>query len=226
MFTKTVLLFTLFHLHILSAPHAPRAFPPPFPPIQYIYHTVYPSDLTILNSLYAPSTTNTTSTSSSTTPSRLHASKSLFMLRRQLHSTFEIATRVQFTNLPLILSNYTCRLEFVLPREDLQRISGGNPSFHVYQVERAAGAEASWDTYEGNKEGVTLFGTVNGEEEALRRTRLAAGVAAVNETLCNETLTFQMGLMYEGVERPNYWQFMNVAPPGYPVQGFRMVYGC
>lgn len=147
------------------------------------------------------------------------------MLRRQRANEGEIATRVQFTGLPLILSNYTCRLEFVLPREDLQRIAGANPSFHVYQVTREAGAVATWETYEGNGN-ASLFGTVNGEEEALRRTKSVSGVAAVKETACNETLTFQMGLMYDGEYTPNYWQFLNVGPPAYPVQGFRIAYGC
>lgn len=147
------------------------------------------------------------------------------MLRRQLASQGEIAMRVQFQGLPTTPSNHTCRLEFVLPRTQLQKISGPNPSFRVYQVAREAGAVATWNTYEGDKEAL-LFGTVNGEAAALERTRSVGGVAAVNSTACNETLSFQMGMMYDSELVPNYWEFSNVAPPAFPVQGFRIVYGC
>ncbi|KAF2852717.1 hypothetical protein T440DRAFT_466837 [Plenodomus tracheiphilus IPT5] len=183
---------------------------------QNICQEVYPSDLTVLNSRYPDY--NTT---------HLHHATQLFMLRRQLPGDGEIATRVQFDDLPASVSNLTCRLEFILPPPQLQRISGSNPSFNVYQVERAAGAVATWSTYSGNiLNDATLFGTVNGEEEALNRTRSVGGVAAVNETLCNSTLTFQMGMKYNGKFLPNYWEFLNVEPPAWPVQGFRVVYGC
>jgi len=71
-----------------------------------------------------------------------------------------------------------------------------------------------------------LFGTVNGESQALERTRSVGGVAAVDETACNETMSFMMAMMYDSPSAPNYWEFSNVAPPAFPVQGFRIVYGC
>lgn len=147
------------------------------------------------------------------------------MLRRQRVSDGEIATRVQFQGLPANTSNFTCRLEFVLPRLELQHIQGYNPSFDVFQVDRDAGAIATWNTYASDAD-ARFFGTVNGEPEALSRTRSVGGVAAVNETACNQTLSFHMGMKYDGVEVPNYWEFSNVAPPAWPVQGFRVVYGC
>jgi len=181
-----------------------------------ICEQVYPSELTVLNSRYPDYNT-----------SNLHGATQLFMLRRQLADDGEIATRVQFNGLPTTASNMTCRLEFVLPRPELQRMAGSNPTFNVYQVEREAGSVATWSTYEGNTlDGAVLFGTVNGEEEALERTRSVGGVAAVNETLCNSTLSFQMGMKYNGKLLPNYWEFANVDPPAWPVQGFRIVYGC
>ncbi|KAH9866743.1 hypothetical protein J1614_008436 [Plenodomus biglobosus] len=183
---------------------------------QNICQDVYPSDLTVLNSRYPDYNS-----------AHLHRATQLFMLRRQFAGDGEIATRVQFNDLPPSTSNLTCRLEFMLPRPDLHRISGQNPSFNVYQVERASGAVASWNSYEGNMlSGMTLVGTVNGGEEALNRTRSVGGVAAISETLCNSTLTFQMGMKYDGKSVPNYWEFLNVEPPAWPVQGFRVVYGC
>lgn len=119
----------------------------------------------------------------------------------------------------------TCRLEFVLPSEELQKISGPNPSFNIYQVERETDGIATWSTHKSN-DGADLFGRVNGESEALKRTRSVGGIAAVNETACNKTLTFQMDMAYDGEDLPNYWEFSNVAPPASPVQGFRIVYGC
>lgn len=178
---------------------------------------VYPFDLTVLNSRYPDYNT-----------SHLHRATQFFMLRRQLPDDGEIATRVLFNDLPSRASNLTCRLEFILPRPQLQRRSGRNPTFNVYQVEREASSVATWNTYEGNSvdDGPVLFGTVNGEDEALERTRRVGGVAAVNETMCNSTLSFQMGMKYNGKFLPNYWEFLNVGPPAWPVQGFRMVYGC
>jgi hypothetical protein len=32
--------------------------------------------------------------------------------------------------------------------------------------------------------------------------------------------------MYDSPSAPHYWEFSNVAPPAFPVQGFRIVYGC
>jgi hypothetical protein len=190
--------------------------PPPLGSGEYVCHEVYPTDLIVMNSRYPDYDVNNLHT----------ATSQLFMLRRQIKDDGQIATRVQFRGLPNSTSNYTCRLEFVLPRAELQRIAGPNPSFNVYKVARAAGSVATWNTYEGGKPGVPLFGTVNGENRALERTRSVGGVAAVNSIQCNETLTFQMGMIYDSPYAPNYWQFLNAAPPAYPVQGFRIVYGC
>jgi hypothetical protein len=199
-----------------SNPNKPNpGNPAPLGSGEYVCHEVYPADLTVLNSRYPDYDVD-----------HLHAATQLFMLRRQIKDTGEIATQVQFRGLPNSTSNYTCRLEFVLPRVELQRISGPNPSFDVYQVKQAAETLATWNTYESEKDGVLPFGTVNGENQALERTRSVGGVAAVNSTQCNETLTFQMGMMYDSPYAPNYWQFLNAAPPAFPVQGFRVVYGC
>ncbi|KNG45354.1 hypothetical protein TW65_07885 [Stemphylium lycopersici] len=231
-FASPAFSFMLFLGHVLSSPYPlpnsttcnttttlcqsdlDAANPPPLKISEYICHEVYPSDLTVVNSRYPDYDID-----------HLHHAKQLFMLRRQLASQGEIAMRVQFQGLPATPSNYSCRLEFVLPRVQLQKMSGPNPSFRVYQVTREAGAVATWNTYEGDKEAL-LFGTVNGEAEALERTRSVGGVAAVNATACNETLSFQMGMMYDSELAPNYWEFSNVAPPAFPVQGFRIVYGC
>jgi hypothetical protein len=113
----------------------------------------------------------------------------------------------------------------VLPRPELQTIQGPNPSFNVFQIERGSDSVATWRTYEGYQD-PKFFGMVNGEPEALERTREVGGVAAINEVACNETLTFQMGMAYNSIETPNYWEFSNVVPPAAPIQGFRVVYGC
>ncbi|KAL1796410.1 hypothetical protein ACET3X_004950 [Alternaria dauci] len=188
--------------------------PPTFHSTEYIRHEVYPADLSVLNARYPDYDAD-----------HLHQAKQFFMLRRQFKDSGEIATRVQFQGLPESTSNYTCRLEFVLPHPELQKISGPNPSFNVYQVEREAGAIATWNTYEGEKDAL-FFGTVNGQSQALERTRSVGGVAAIDETACNETLSFQMAMMYDSPSAPNYWEFSNVGPPAFPVQGFRIVYGC
>jgi hypothetical protein len=237
MLSKTSLLFVaLLWEHTLSAPYPllnstalsnsticnnttslcpDTGNPLPLGSGEYVCHEVYPADLTVLNSRYPDYDVD-----------HLHSANQLFMLRRQIKDDGQIATRVQFQGLPNSTSNYTCRLEFVLPRAELQRVAGPNPSFNVYQVKRATDSIATWNTYEGEKLGVLLFGTVNGENHALERTRSVGGVAAVNSTQCNETLTFQMGMMYDSPYAPNYWQFLNAAPPAFPVQGFRVVYGC
>ncbi|KZM22275.1 uncharacterized protein EKO05_0011369 [Ascochyta rabiei] len=180
----------------------------------YVCQRVYPSDLTIVNSRYPDYGVG-----------HLHNTTLFFMLRRQILGEGEIATRVQFQGLPSAASNKTCRLEFVLPNEKLQKMQGTNPSFDIYQVQGDADAIATWNTYKGS-EGVSLFGRINGESEALEKTRGVGGIAAVNETVCAETLTFQMGMAYDGGNLPNYWDFPNVAPPAWPIQGFRIVYGC
>ncbi|KAJ4363568.1 hypothetical protein N0V83_009864 [Neocucurbitaria cava] len=183
-------------------------------PGEYKCIYVYAADLAVVNSRYpdynlAP----------------LHQASKLFMLRRQTLGNGEIATRVQFQDLPSNMSNVTCRLEFVLPDQSLQLMNGPNPSFNVYQVEREVGSIATWNMFEED-DGGGVFGTVNGEAEALEKTRKVSGIAAINETACNQTLSFQMRMMYDGVDMPNYWEFSNVEPPAYPVQGFRIVYGC
>jgi hypothetical protein len=183
--------------------------------VEYNCEYVYPSDVAVVNQRYPDYNS-----------SHLHETASFFMLRREIADNGEIATRVQFQGLPSNTSNITCRLEFILPQPELQRISGFNPSFNVYQVARDVNTIATWNTYEGNN-GAELFGRVNGELDALARTRSVGGVAAINATRCNETLTFQMGMVYNSKDgMPNYWDFSQVSPPAYPVQGFRVVWGC
>jgi hypothetical protein len=158
----------------------------------YVCTRIYPADLAVVNSRYPDYDVG-----------HLHQAESFFMLRRQTLGDGEIATQVQFQGLPSKEANKTCRLEFVLPREELQKISGNNPSFNVYQVDRKADAIATWNDYKDNN-GTSFFGRVNGEPEALVKTRSVGGVAAINDTACNETLTFQMGMAYDGAELPNY----------------------
>lgn len=180
----------------------------------YVCQYTYPADLAVVNSRYPDYDVD-----------HLHQARRFFMLRRQLLGEGEIATRVQFQGLPSKQSNSTCRLELVLPDENLQTISGNNPTFNIYQVDRDPNSIATWNTFKGN-DGADLFGRVNGDPKALERTRSVGGVAAIGETACNDTLTFQMGMTYDGAELPNYWEFSNVMPPASPVQGFRVVYGC
>lgn len=162
-------------------------------PGKYNCAEVYPADLTVINSRYPDYDAD-----------HLHQARQFFMLRRQLIGDGEIATLVQFQGLPLNNSNRTCRLEFVLPQPDLQRIEGPNPSFDVYQVKHKPGSIATWNTFEGGANS-EFFGTVNGEADALERTRNVSGTAAINETTCNQTLSFQMGMKYDSLEAPpNY----------------------
>jgi hypothetical protein len=182
---------------------------------EYNCEYAYPSDLTVLNERYPDYNI-----------SHLHETSKLFMLRRELSMISEIATRIQFQGLPPNASSTTCRLEFVLPQPELQMMQGLNPTFDIFQVERDTESIATWKDYVGNS-GAKLFGRVNGEPEALERTRSVGGVAAMNETRCNETLTFQMGFAFDSENGvPNYWSFVDAAPPAWPVQGFRMVWGC
>jgi hypothetical protein len=173
-----------------------------------------PNDLTVLNARYPDYN-----------ESRLHDANRLFMLRRQVPEEGEIATRAQFIGLPSHESNTTCRLELVLP--ELQMIEGFNPTFNVYQVERDTETISTWKNYVGYSD-AKIFGQVNGEPEAVARTKaIGGGVAAIGETRCNETLTFQMGMAFNSRDGiPNYWEFVEVTPPAWPVQGFRMVWGC
>ncbi|KAH7379416.1 hypothetical protein DE146DRAFT_625887 [Phaeosphaeria sp. MPI-PUGE-AT-0046c] len=184
-------------------------------PIEYQCQVLYPNDLTVLNERYPDYNS-----------SHLHDANRLFMLRREIPIEGEIATRVQFQGLPPKASNTTCRLEFILPQPDLQVIEGFNPTFDVFQVERDTETTSTWRQYVGNS-GAELFGRVNGEAKALEKTRKAGGIAAINSTQCNETMTFQMGMAFnsrDGV--PNYWYFVQSTLAAWPLQGFRMVWGC
>ncbi|KAF1847510.1 uncharacterized protein K460DRAFT_332576 [Cucurbitaria berberidis CBS 394.84] len=201
-------------LSLCDANLTATADPPPTTPGKYKCIEIWPADLAVVNSRYPDYDVG-----------RLHQARQFFMLRRQLLGDGEIATRVQFQGLPSNTSNLTCRLEFILPNLQLQLIHGPNPSFDIYQVEREFGSMATWNTYEG-QDSTEVFGTVNGEPEALERTRSVSGVAAINETACNQTLSFQMRMKYDSVDMPNYWGFSNVEPPAWPEQGFRVVYGC
>lgn len=192
---------------------APLATTAPAP--QYICSHIYPSDLTVVNQRYPDYNT-----------SHLHEAHSYCMLRREIGTDGEIATVVHFSDLPSYASNTTCRLEFILPSPRTQTISGYNPSFDVFQVELEPDAITTWNTYAANAD-APLFGRVNGDDEALERTRSVGGIAAINETRCNDTMTFQMGMAFDNINgRPNYWEFAQVSVPAWPQQGFRMAFGC
>jgi hypothetical protein len=183
--------------------------------IEYNCEYRYPSDVTVVNQRYPDYNS-----------SHLHLANTFVMLRREVDDAGEIATRVQFQNLPTNASNTVCRLEFILPKPELQHLSGFNPSFNVYQVDRDVDTMATWNVYKGNK-GAELFGQVNGEPDAIERTKSVGGIAAINETRCTDVLTFQMSMAYNsrnGV--PNFWDFSQVSPPAWPEQGFRIVWGC
>ncbi|KAH8724237.1 hypothetical protein GQ44DRAFT_708853 [Phaeosphaeriaceae sp. PMI808] len=182
---------------------------------EYHCNYAYPSDLTVFNARYPKYNV-----------SHLYASNSFFQIRREVGENGEITTSVRFQDLPANTTNLTCRLEFTLPEPQLQVIGGFNPSFNVYQVKHGTDSIATWKAYaRGN--GTGLFGMVNGDPDALRRTRSHGGVMAINSTRCNETLTFQMGMAFDSRNgTPNYWGFTQVVPPAWPMQGFRMVWGC
>jgi hypothetical protein len=184
---------------------------------EYKCNYVYPSDLTVLNERYP-----------NYSEGHLHDASTLFMLRREVSTTLgEIATCVQFQGLPSDASNTPCRLEFILPQPELQVLEGSNPTFDTYHIEHDTDSAATWKQFVGNNKGVKAFGRVNGESEAIARTRSVGGVAAVNEMRCNETLTFQMGMAFDSMPGvPNYWSFVRATPPAWPEQGFRMVWGC
>ncbi|EAT76212.2 hypothetical protein HBH56_241320 [Parastagonospora nodorum] len=221
----TPLLAAFFLSRGLTVPTIPYPFPnstaltngtAPNGTVEYHCNDIFPTDLTVLNERYPDYNT-----------SRLHDAIDLFMLRREVAEQGEIATRVQFTGLPSANTNITCRLEFIFPAPDQMLVQGYNPTFNVYQVERDTETISTWKQYVGNGIDADLFGQVNGQPEAIERTRSVGGVAAINETRCNETMTFQMGMAYDSKGgAPNYWNFTEVAPPAWPVQGFRMVWGC
>ncbi|KAF2686415.1 hypothetical protein K458DRAFT_364249 [Lentithecium fluviatile CBS 122367] len=196
----------------------PTLSPIPIPPCQ----TFYPTDLRILNSRYP-----------NFDMSPLHGRDNMFMLLRQLPSTFQIATQVQFTLGPVSPSTYspnaTCHLHLALPLTSTQTIAGPQPIFNLYQVAREAGSLATWDMFEArNVSGwePAVFGQVNGTAEA-RDTQWATqgGLYDIGPTRCNETLTWQAGMAFDGGEEVNYWEFINVRPPASPEQGFRVVTG-
>lgn len=198
-----------------TRPNTTLPIPSNSTPIDHTCQELYPTDLTVLNERYPDYNS-----------SHLHDASRLFMLRREIPEIGEIATRVQFSGLPNSTSNTTCRLEFILPHLDLQVIEGFNPTFDVFQVERDTETISTWRQYVGNS-GAKLFGRVNGQAEALERTRNAGGVAAINEARCNETMTFQMGMAFNARDEvPNYWYFVQSTLAAWPVQGFRMVWGC
>lgn len=237
----------------LVAPSIPLIPLPTTKAPQLKCESAYTSDLTVLNQRYPVYNMF-----------HLYSATQLFMLRRQTYEDgTEIASHVQFYNLPSFSSNKTCRLEFLVPPSSLQKIAGSNPSFDIFLVSSpisnsstptfdsesepesrfttatvptpdpsvlpAPSSFASWRSTFGNPSVPReYFSTVNGETEALRRTRtLGSSVAAVNATQCQETMTFWMRVKYDGEGGvPNYWEFVNTVPPAWPVMGWRMVWGC
>ncbi|KAF2448162.1 hypothetical protein P171DRAFT_207096 [Karstenula rhodostoma CBS 690.94] len=184
--------------------------------------TFYPTSYSILNSRY-PTWDQTP----------LHGNQDFFMLLRQRADTFQVATQVQFS-LPVDNgtenSSSTCILQFQLPSKDMQTVLGPAPVVNVYQVTREAGVPATWDTYEPARNAsvlVPVFGAVNGSVEAQQRIwNQTGGLIDVGAGECNGTLTWQMGMAFEGGDGVNYWDFVGVEPPFSPVQGFRVVTGC
>jgi hypothetical protein len=70
-----------------------------------------------------------------------------------------------------------------------------------------------------------------GGPQPLSDVRANGDIIVVPGVVCNQTLTFQAGIQEPGAEEEHvsYWDFMNVAPPMSPVQGWRVVYkevGC
>jgi hypothetical protein len=189
--------------------------PSPAPSCQ----TLYPSEYRVMNSRY-PTWDQTP----------LHGQKDFFMLLRQRADTFQVATQVQFDGLQdAVPPNSTCRLQFQLPAKDMQNTQGKAPIFNVYQVAREAGTPATWNMYEpvAANASVAVFGLVNGTADAQARTwNQTRGLVDIGGTQCNGTLTWQMGMAFEGGEEVNYWDFLGVDPPLNPVQGFRVVTGC
>lgn len=161
--------------------------------------------------------------------SPLHDSTDMFMLLRQRDDTFQIATQVQFLNVSTA-PNTTCRLQFQLPDAGMQTVAGPNPTFNVYQVEREAGSMATWYMYVARNLTQTqppVFGQVGGTDLAqFEQWRYYGGLYTVGQTACNDTLTFQMGMAFNGGNEVNYWEFLNIGLPATPVQGFRVSAGC
>lgn len=184
--------------------------------------TFYPTEYRVMNSRYP-----------AWDQSPLHSQKDFFMLLRQRSDTFQVTTQVQFTGLQVIPpeneNKTTCYLQLQLPTKEMQVLLGTQPIFNVYQVEREASVPASWNTYAlAVNSSLPVFGAmVNGTLEAQGRAwNETGGLVDIGGTRCNETLTWQMGLAFDGGDEVNYWDFIGVSPPVNPVQGFRVVMGC
>lgn len=200
------------YLNVTAAPEQP-----PFAPNISTTCRIYYPELRVMNSQYP-----------SYDDSPLHGATDFFMLLRQRADTFQIATRVQFTGISLG-PDASCSLVLQLAAHDLQKVLGPSPVFNVYQVEREAGSAAMWDTYEARNftETLPMFGQVNGTEPArYMQWKYHGGLYQIGNAKCNDTLTFQMGMAFDGGDQVNYWDFTNVAPPETPVQGFRLMAGC
>ncbi|KAF9737700.1 hypothetical protein PMIN03_003234 [Paraphaeosphaeria minitans] len=187
----------------------------------------YPTSYRVMNSRY-PTWDQTP----------LHGDRDFFMLLRQRADTFQVATQVQFDGLEDAAppdSKSSCRLQLQLPEKDMQTIMGPAPVVDVYQVARQVDAAASWSTYEptvaansnGSVPAPAVFGSINGSLAAQATMwNQSAGLVDVGTTLCNETLTWQIGMAIDGGDEVNYWDFVGTDPPFNPVQGFRVTTGC
>jgi hypothetical protein len=176
-----------------------------------VCQTAYPSSLQMLNSRY---------------PNSSYAPTHFFMLARQASDTLQVAMQMQFIGLP---PNTTCcRLDLVLAAPDFGTIRGPQPIFNVFGVEREINAPATWETYEGDANGTqaNVFGIVNGQRKALEEVMKGNNTVTVGSRKCNDTLTFQIGMRFDGGQEVNYWDFTDVAPPAVPVQGWRIVHSC
>ncbi|KAF2015538.1 hypothetical protein BU24DRAFT_461780 [Aaosphaeria arxii CBS 175.79] len=195
----------------LSCPASNATLPAPRNPL---CQTVYPSTVQILSSLY---------------PANESAPTRFFQLIHQTNITsgfnIQVASQVQFLNIGAGPQK-NCTLELQLPvRPDLTNIKGPKPIFKVFNVAKDPGAKATWNTFSS---AAPVVGTVNGTPESLARARGDQdGLIEVANVKCNQTMTFQMAMVQPDKEPWfNYWDFLNVAPPAEPVQGWRVSYGC
>ncbi|KAF2634795.1 hypothetical protein P280DRAFT_537189 [Massarina eburnea CBS 473.64] len=201
-------------LYTATGPTATATTFPPRPSGPPCLNTFYPSELRILNSRYA--LYNQT---------ELHTRTNMFMALRQREDTFQVATQVQFND--VVAPNWTgCHLKFDIPGDSFQTYSGPQPILYVYQVTREAGSVANWDTYEPaivSANDLVVYGTVDGASVQQKGiTEHYQGYYDIGSGPCNQTMTFQVGLAFDGGDEVNYWQFIDTQPPLSPVHGFKL----
>ncbi|KAF2001651.1 hypothetical protein P154DRAFT_166788 [Amniculicola lignicola CBS 123094] len=196
---------------VAPPPVAPASSPPP------ACSSAYPTSLRQMRSQY---------------PDQVYRSHYYFNIIRQIEDSFQIATQVQFTDLPG--DAYNCRLQLVVPGPKTSRIGGPNPVVAIWNVVRAHGDAAAWRSFEGRNKSLDGMGigvlepwrTVNLTEVALQKNGPGNSIE-LGGMRCNGTLTWQMGMLSPGNENgTNAWDFLNVGPTATPIQGFRIVHSC